>query len=94
LGVKLDPKFSKTSEGGLQVANQLVSFPRLYNDIVNVDLHNVPDELVEASVYAPLVGGSHVLESKGQGDIAVGAEWGDEGGCELVSLLHHDLMIS
>ena len=64
-----------------------------YDDVIDVDLHDVPDELAEASVHAPLVGGSCVLESKRHGDIAVGAEWGDEGSCELVGLLHRDLMI-
>jgi hypothetical protein len=48
--VELDPEFSKIGEGGLRVANQLVSFPRLYDYVIDVDLHDVPDELAEASV--------------------------------------------
>ena len=71
----------------------MVGFPRLYDDVIDLDLYDVPDELIEASVHAPLIGGAYVLESKGHGDVVVGFEWGDEGSCELVGLLHHDLMI-
>jgi hypothetical protein len=52
----------------------LVSFPRLHDDVVDVDFHDFLDELAEALVHASLVGGSRILESKGHGDVAVGAK--------------------
>ena len=48
----------------------------------------------EALLHAPLVGGANVLQAKRHGYVAVRTIQGDERGCELIGLFHHDLVIA
>jgi hypothetical protein len=45
-------------------------------------------------LHATLVGGASIFQAERHGDLAVRAEWGDERGCELIELFHHDLVIA
>ena len=48
----------------------------------------------EASLHAPLIGGASVLQAKRHGYVVVRTIWGDERGCEMIELFHHDLVIA
>ena len=52
------------------------------------------DLVGEALLHAPLVGGANVLQVKWHGYVAVRTIWGDEQGCKLIRLFHHDLVIA
>ena len=106
LGVQLDVKPLEVSECGTQGSDQVVRMRRLGDDVINVDCDRCPrricsvgvgwriDLVGEADLHAMLVRHAHVLKPERHRDIAIRAEWGDEGCRELVGFLHRYLVVA
>jgi hypothetical protein len=59
-----------------------------------VELPGRVDLISKTLLHATLVGGTSVFQTEQHCDVAVYAEQGDEGGRELVGLLHCDLVVA
>jgi hypothetical protein len=92
--VKPDIVTLKTSKRVLQVADQLISLPGLDHDVIHVHLHDLSNEVTQASLHASLIRGPCVLEPERHGEIEIHAKLRDEGGGELFGLPHRDLVIA
>ena len=93
-GVELDALLPEAFEGYLQVIDEVIGPLGFDNDVVHVGLDGSPDVLAKDLGHTPLVRGPRVSEAKRHSRIVVQAKWGDERSCELVGLLHFDLMVA
>ena len=51
------------------------------------------DPTRDVYMYAPLEGGSSVLEAEGHGSVVEATEWGDERSGQLIGGVHRDLVV-
>ena len=93
LGVELDDVLPELPEGLLQVSHKLVGMLGLDYDVIYVSLNGPPNEVSKAFGHATLVHSPSILESEQHRNVAERSKRGDERGCELVGLFHHDLMV-
>jgi hypothetical protein len=77
----------------VQVINQVVRLPGLYDYIVYIRLNGLPDVVSENMVHTPLVRSTRISETKWHRYIAEHPKRRDEGGCELIGLLHLYLVV-
>ena len=75
-----------------KIVHQVVRLPGFYYDIVDVCLNGSPDVIPENVEHTSLVCRPGVSETEWHRHVAEHTEWRDEGGRELVGLLHLDLV--
>jgi hypothetical protein len=78
LSVELDPVRSEMHEGLLQVLDQVVGLPGLDHNAVDVNLNDLFDKAIEASLHVALVHHPGILEAEGHRHLVVCAERGNE----------------
>jgi hypothetical protein len=77
----------------VQVINQVVRLPGLYDYVVYIRLNGPPDVVSEDMLHTPLVRITRVSEAKWHRYIAEHPKRRDEGGHELIRLLHLYLVV-
>jgi hypothetical protein len=77
----------------VQIADQVICLPVLYDYVIYVCLNGPPDVVSENVLHTPLIHSAHVSEAKWHRHVEKHAEWCDEGSCELVGLLHLYLVV-
>jgi hypothetical protein len=92
-GVQFHPVGPQIVERGAQVANKVVRLSGLHDYVVYVCLNGSPDVVSENMLHTPLVLSAHISEAKWHCYIAKHPEWHDEGGRELIRLLHLYLVV-
>ena len=105
-GIQFDVEPSEVHECHGQVRDQVTSLSRFDHYVINIDgdcwfrplglitLIERVDLVDEALLHAPLLGGVSVLQTERHGYVTVRTIRGDERGCELIRLFHHNLVIA
>jgi hypothetical protein len=91
--VQFYPVGSRAIERGAQVVNQVVHLPVFHDYVIYVCLNGLPDVVSENVLHAPLVHSARISEAKRHRYVAKHSEWRDEGGRELIGLLHLHLVV-
>jgi hypothetical protein len=94
LCVELDAVVIEVGEGFAQIVEQVVCFPGLDDDIIDIYFDVADDLLLQASLHAPLIGGSSVLQAKRHHHVAVNPVSGAKRSLVFVFDLQSDLVVS
>jgi hypothetical protein len=78
---------------GAQVGNQVVRLPGFHTYVIYVCLNSSPDVVSENVLHTPLVRTAHISEAKWHRYVAKHSKRRDEGGRELIELLHLYLVV-
>jgi hypothetical protein len=92
-GVQFHPVSPQVVERGAHVVNQVVRLPSFHDYVIYVRLNSSPDVVSENVLHTPLVRSARISEAKWHRYVAKHAEWRDEGGRELIGLLHLYLVV-
>jgi hypothetical protein len=92
-GVEFHPVSPQAIERGAKIVNQVVRLHGFYDYVIYVRHNGPPDVVSENVLHTSLVHSARVSEAKWYCYVAKHAEWRDEGGRELIRLLHHYLVV-
>jgi hypothetical protein len=92
-GVEFYPVSPQAIEHGAKIVNQVVCLHGFYDYVVYVRHNGPPDVVSENVLHTSLVHSARVSEAKWYSYVAKHAEWRDEGGRELIILLHLYLVV-
>jgi hypothetical protein len=92
-GVQFHPVGLQAIERDTKVIDQVVCLPGLHDYVVYVSLNGLLDVVYENMLHTPLVRGTRISEAKWHRYVAEHPEWCDEGGRELIGLLHLYLVV-